>query len=342
MAGIQNNANNYVHPVSHPATMITEDSTHRWATDTEKSNWNDANSKKHTHGNLSLLETITQTLIDTWNTVSNKVDKITGKGLSTNDFDNIYKTKLDSISTGANKINLSTTNGNIQIDGKETTVYTHPGSGTNPHGTTKSDVGLGNVTNDVQVKRSEMGIAGGVATLDSNGVNAQAPKSHTHDDRYYTETECDTKYATKSEISQAGYGDMLKSVYDTNNNGIVDKAEDSNTVDGKNASDFAPSGYGLGGISARLNSPDLNNVISNGWYDCRTPTNYVPDIGSNWHKLLVIASADTNYVTQIAFSMVNQTSGSAWIREKRAGTWGNWIRILTSSKQCSWNDLKGV
>lgn len=34
---------------------------------------------------------------------------------------------------------------------------------------TKADVGLGNVTNDAQVKRSEMGAAGGVATLDETG-----------------------------------------------------------------------------------------------------------------------------------------------------------------------------
>ena len=34
---------------------------------------------------------------------------------------------------------------------------------------TKSDLGLGNVTNDAQVKRSEMGVANGVATLDSEG-----------------------------------------------------------------------------------------------------------------------------------------------------------------------------
>lgn len=33
---------------------------------------------------------------------------------------------------------------------------------------TKADIGLGNVTNDAQVKRSEMGVANGVATLDSN------------------------------------------------------------------------------------------------------------------------------------------------------------------------------
>ena len=34
---------------------------------------------------------------------------------------------------------------------------------------TKSDIDLGNVTNDAQVKRSEMGVAGGVATLGTDG-----------------------------------------------------------------------------------------------------------------------------------------------------------------------------
>ena len=34
---------------------------------------------------------------------------------------------------------------------------------------TKSQVGLGNVTNDAQVKRTEMGVASGVATLDTTG-----------------------------------------------------------------------------------------------------------------------------------------------------------------------------
>ena len=48
--------------------------------------------------------------------------------------------------TDATKTAKSSTNGNILINGTETTVYTHP-SGTNPHGTTKSDVGLGNVGN---------------------------------------------------------------------------------------------------------------------------------------------------------------------------------------------------
>lgn len=42
--------------------------------------------------------------------------------------------------------------------------------GDQPVEVTKGDVGLGNVTNDAQVKRSEMGSPNGVATLDSNGL----------------------------------------------------------------------------------------------------------------------------------------------------------------------------
>lgn len=38
--GIEEGANKYVHPSNHAATIITEDSTHRFVTDTEKSTWN--------------------------------------------------------------------------------------------------------------------------------------------------------------------------------------------------------------------------------------------------------------------------------------------------------------
>ena len=76
--GVEAGANNYVHPANHAATMITEDTDHRFVTDAEKAAWN------------------------------------------------------------------------AKPDDKE-------------------DIGLGNVTNDAQVKRSEMGVANGVATLDENG-----------------------------------------------------------------------------------------------------------------------------------------------------------------------------
>lgn len=37
---ITNNANNYTHPSTHGTSMITQDSSHRFVTDSEKSTWN--------------------------------------------------------------------------------------------------------------------------------------------------------------------------------------------------------------------------------------------------------------------------------------------------------------
>lgn len=45
----------------------------------------------------------------------------------------------------------------------------HVANKQNPHGVTKTQVGLGNVTNDAQIPLSQKGKANGVATLDANG-----------------------------------------------------------------------------------------------------------------------------------------------------------------------------
>ena len=63
------------------------------------------------------------------------------------------KTKLDGITASATKTASSLTNGNVKIDDVETIVYTHP-SGTNPHGTTKSDVSLGNCDNTSDIAKN--------------------------------------------------------------------------------------------------------------------------------------------------------------------------------------------
>ena len=49
LSGIENNANNYIHPTAHEATIIVEDTTHRFTTDVEKSTWNNtlANAKTY-------------------------------------------------------------------------------------------------------------------------------------------------------------------------------------------------------------------------------------------------------------------------------------------------------
>lgn len=62
--------NNYTHPASHPATMITEDASHRFTTDAEQANWNAA----HTHStspHAPVTPDFTQTV-----TITNAVPQI--------------------------------------------------------------------------------------------------------------------------------------------------------------------------------------------------------------------------------------------------------------------------
>ena len=81
----------------------------------------------HSHDNKTILDGITSTKVSDWDTAKTHADSAHAR-------------------TDATNVSASTTNGNIKINGIETNVYIHP-SGTNPHGTTKSDVGLGNVGN---------------------------------------------------------------------------------------------------------------------------------------------------------------------------------------------------
>lgn len=52
----------YAHPSTHPATMITEDSIHRFVTDSEKSVWNSKANRSHTH-TLSQVSGVTPVAI---------------------------------------------------------------------------------------------------------------------------------------------------------------------------------------------------------------------------------------------------------------------------------------
>ena len=72
---------------------------------------------------IQLKNGTTATVLTQHQDISGKVDKEQGKGLSTNDYTTVEMEKLAAISTEANKVTASETNGNIQIDGTETTVY---------------------------------------------------------------------------------------------------------------------------------------------------------------------------------------------------------------------------
>ncbi len=203
----------------------------------DKVKLDDVNSKKHTHGNKSVIDAITSALVTNWNsafshisdvikhitsdertlwnTVSNKVDKVTGKQLSTNDYTTAEKNKLAGIDTGANN-------------------YVHPNDANTRHVTDtekatwngKANASHGNHVPETQSANNKKFLRCDNTWQDVTPGNiGAAPASHTHDERYYTESEANAKFVSKEDLGAAGYGDMTKAIYDTNNSGIVDKAE---------------------------------------------------------------------------------------------------------------------
>ena len=56
LAGIAEGANKYTHPSTHDASMIVQDSTHRFVSDTEKNTWYDKYTKNEVD-NKFMLET---------------------------------------------------------------------------------------------------------------------------------------------------------------------------------------------------------------------------------------------------------------------------------------------
>lgn len=72
LSGISSNANNYTHPSSHSASMITESTSRRFVSDAEKSNWNGKQSKigndTEIIGNVSIKRGVGKTVIEGENT----------------------------------------------------------------------------------------------------------------------------------------------------------------------------------------------------------------------------------------------------------------------------------
>lgn len=98
------------------------------------------------------------------NAITNKVDKVAGKGLSTNDLTNELLALLQSVSNGANKVEASDNNGFIKIDGVETKVYNHPATEGNIHLPAGGTVG--------QVLRATSGGAGAWGENVRSGASA--------------------------------------------------------------------------------------------------------------------------------------------------------------------------
>lgn len=123
---------------------------------------------------------------------------------------------------------------------------------------------------------------------------------------------------------------------------ITVKAEanggNADTVDGKHATDFAPSGYGLGGEVALVTSGSANDLINTGFYNTTSDVTDLPT-SSCWYYLIVMRHHSLNpltdskkYTKQLAYSLEPAKDGTnMYERTRYNGVWTAWKQIATTA-----------
>lgn len=262
LAGVETGANKYVHPTTHPATIIVEDALHRFITDADKINWNGklnatdnavSASKLATGRTIALSGDVTGSIVfdgasnvtitaavadDSHNHIIANIDGLQN-ALDGKETPVSAQAKADAAEANAKAYSMNMVSLGSSADPnttQEAYILTNhansPGGGVYWHiltffyGTKTGNKAQIAVTYNGSTPRAMVRhIYGATWTAwqeleTTSGAQSKANQAETNAKSY-----ADGKFATKSEIGDAGYGDMMKSVYDKNNNGTVDAAE---------------------------------------------------------------------------------------------------------------------
>lgn len=163
--GIETNANKYTHPTTHPATIIVEDSSHRFITDTERTLWNEkASSAIATVIANGLMSKEDKTKLNTVNEYANKNVQVDWSVTDTGS-DAFIKNKPTALPANggtAEAANKLTTARSISLTGNVTGTATFDGSANVSITTTVQPSAV------VSSKLNNYAIATSVGTLSTN------------------------------------------------------------------------------------------------------------------------------------------------------------------------------
>lgn len=211
LAGIEEGANKYIHPSTHPASMIVEDSNHRFVTDAEKSAWNakeDAANRGRPNGYASLDANGKVPLSQIPDPAKSQTYVVT---------DSDARNALSGMLVGDRCYETQTGDSYIW-DGSQWLILARAEW-------ENINLDWNNIMN--------------APTSSTSDIDDAVTKRHTHSNKNVLDKITDSgsapsydlaQFVIQDDLSNAGYGDMLKSVYDADNDGKVDVAKTAESV----------------------------------------------------------------------------------------------------------------
>ena len=299
--GVAANANNYSHPATHPATMIDEDATHRFVTDTEKATWNSK--------------------------ASTAVATTSANGLmSSGD-----KSKLDGIASGANNYSHPTGDGNLHV----------PATGTTSNGKfLKAGATAGSaswqtiLTGDVSGlqalldAKADASHGHSLATSSVNGFMSSGDKSKLDGiaagANNYTHPSSHPPSIIAQDSSNRFVTDAEKSSWNAKEttSGAQAKADAAT-----NAAVAWAQGYGLGTTGKNVNGVDMNTVTESGFYSGYTMTN----AARSGISTFIVVKYSPDWIVQQQFFIEAGGTFKVFIRTRYSGTtWGDWKELANT------------
>lgn len=140
-----------------------------------------------------------------------------------------------------------------------------------------------------------------------NALDGKADSEHTHDNRYYTETEIN---------------DMLKSKANTSDipSSLPANGGNADTVDGKHASDFAS-------IMVLTTQEEVDSELASGIYSVERVPVVFGGVSVSFFVLIVNKFSSGGYNSEIALPYDHGIQIGAYYRNCNKGTWGAWTNI---------------
>lgn len=330
----------------------------------DKTRYDDAYSKRHTHTNKSTLDKLTETLLSNWTDAYNKRHEHANKTV----LDKITQTLLDNWNA----------------------AYTHISNKSNPHGVTKSQVGLGSVPNvatndqvptftqattlDNLTSGEKLTVMLGkiakaiedfithkadavqhITATERTNWNDSNSKKHSHSNKTVIDKVTQAMLDKLSGIASGAEVNVQSdwSVTDTGSDAFIKNKPTSMPANGGNASTADKlktarqiNGVGFDGsqnitipanpLITELKSGSLNDVKAYGQYFGTEGNTVTGKPTGVQHFGLQVYRAANGYITQeISFN------NRRWLRTFNSSTWSGWVQYFSEENKPTWANVTG-